>query len=258
MLCSAIGGAGSACESIRLRYWGGIALAVIGSLVVCISIIQAINGAHRASEAGAPWAAHRALTRLTVWLDARLPGERQPERPRLGVGVLLVVIAVLLGVGVKTGDGLWQEHRAAVNERRHQAARLELRDLRLPPGLTRRDGDGCTSSADDLCASSDRTPGEVEAAMQHLLDGRSSDLACELTSQLEAQLPSRFVGDKDCEVVVYGTIAGYPAMAIAFDHLIIVASGATPPAGAVPVSPGSKRGFYLGSDVHISLLTPEA
>jgi hypothetical protein len=258
MLCSAVGGAGSACESVTLRYWGSISLAVIGSVITCIAIIRAINRAHRASEAGAPWAAHRALTRLAVSLDARVPGESQPERPRLGVGVLLVVIAVLLGVGVRTGDGLWKEHRAAVNDRRHQAARLELRDLRLPPGLARSDGEGCTSSPDDLCAASDGTPREVEAAMQHLLDGRSSDLGCKLTPQLEAQLPSKYVGNTDCEVTVYGTIAGYPAVAIAFDHLIVVAEGATPPAGAVPASPGSKRGFHLGSDVHITLLTPRA
>jgi hypothetical protein len=92
--------------------------------------------------------------------------------------------------------------------------------------------------------------------MQHLLDGRSSDVPCEMTSQLEAQL--EVVGDTDCPVTVYGTIAGFPAMAIAFDHLIVVADGATPPAGAVPSSPGSKRGFHLGSDVHVALLTPGA
>jgi hypothetical protein len=94
--------------------------------------------------------------------------------------------------------------------------------------------------------------------MQHLLDGRSSDLPCEMTSQLKEELPSKVVGDTACPVTVYGTIAGYPAMAIAFDHLIVVADGATPPAGAVPASPGSKHAFHLGSDVRVGLLTAGA
>ena len=206
--------------------------------MACIAIIRAINRAHTASEAGAPWAAHRALTSLTVWLDDRLPGEGRPEHPRVGVGAVLVVIAALLMVGVRAADGQWQDHRATVNERRHQAARLELRDLRLPPGLTRSHWGGCTPSPDDLCAASAGKPSEVEAAMQHLLDGRSSAVPCEVTSQLEAELALKPGGD--CAVTVYGTIAGHPAMAIAFNHQIVVVDGETPPAGAVPAVAGQQ------------------
>ena len=56
---------------------------------------------------------------------------------------------------------------------------------------------------------------------------------------------------------LYGTLGGYRAMAIAFNHLVVVHHG-SPPAGATPVRPGSKHLFFRGTDITISLLTPSS
>jgi hypothetical protein len=54
---------------------------------------------------------------------------------------------------------------------------------------------------------------------------------------------------------VYGHLNGFPAMGLVFAHLVVIREGSPPP-GAIPVRPGNKHAFYVGSDISVSLLAP--
>jgi hypothetical protein len=103
---------------------------------------------------------------------------------------------------------------------------------------------------DTICASSQLSPEALRPAMEALLSGRSSTVLCSVLTQPHGMA---------CPVTVYGHVAGYRAVANVFQHMIIIRNG-QPPAGAVPVRPGSHRlgpqAYFVGSDITVSLAVP--
>ena len=235
-----------ACGRVNLLYNAGGALVASGALLALVALLVAGRRGRAASRHGHPWAVRRFLTRAAA-TDRRLPGVRQDGPPRISASVVGALLSCLLLVGLLAVHDGWSEHqRKAEVAHRHTAERA-LASLVLPAGTSRgaAPDPGCSASADTVCASSSRSVEELRPAMESLLGGRTSTVMCELVPQPKGM---------PCPVTVFGNIAGYPAVANVSRHLIIVREGG-PPAGAVPLHPGSSRGiFFLGADIYVSLL----
>lgn len=225
--------------------WAGVALAVVG-------IVAMARRARASRRAGCPWLMHRVTTRVAVWIDPWLPGQRRADgNPRISNGLVSVMGVMMLLVAINIGVAGWGHFARIRDARSHHRGQVALAALKLPVGVMAGSADGsksaCAPSPDTLCASSPLPPAQVDAMLRRLIHGKPNPAICAL-------LPSP-AGPPTC--AIYGKLGGYGAMAIAFNHLVVVRSGAPPP-GAVPVHPGNKRFFYLGTDVTITLLTPTA
>lgn len=178
-------------------------------------------------------------------VDRRLPGASERRTPRIGAGAVGAVVSCLLLVGLVAAHGAWSSHKRSIERAHRHAAEQRLAAITLPERLaSTSSGSGCLS-VDMLCASSAMSAEALRPVVESLLSGRSSTVVCRVLT-----LPA-----DGCPVIVYGNIAGYPAVAHAFPHLIDVRNG-QPPAGAVPSRQGSHRTYSLGSDVIVSLIVP--
>lgn len=239
-----------ACSGVRLRYNAGGALVAAGSLLTFVALLVAAQRGRAAARQGHPWPLRRVLTRIAAAVERRLPGA-SGDSPRIAASAVGALLSCFLLAGVVVGHGAWNDHqRRSELAHRHQAERV-LASLALPAGVTRSASDGgCTASTDTLCAFSSRSVDDLRPDMEALLAGRTSTVLCDLVAQPK-EMP--------CPVTVYGKIAGYPAVANVFRHLLIVRAGDEPPAGAVPLHPGARHGpFFLGADINVSLAVAEA
>jgi hypothetical protein len=254
MVCDAFGtlagipGAGQpgpACAGVNTRYTSGVLLEASGALLVLVALLVARRRGRVAARQGHPWPLGRLLTRVAASVDRHLPGVSDDRSPRIGAGAVGALLSCLLLVGAIATHSAWSGHERTTELARRHAAEQRLTALTLPTGLaTASSASGCAPSLDTLCASSAMSTHDLRPVMESLLSGRSSTALCSLLTQQDGM---------PCPVTVYGTIAGYPAFATIFQHLIIVRNG-RPPAGAVPVRPTSHSAYFLGSDVNLSLI----
>lgn len=241
------------CASLDERYVIAVALTCVGSVVALVALVAMARRAWSSRRAGHPWWLHRAASRVAAWIDAWLPGQRRADgRPRISSG-FVTVLGALVALGcVSAAFGVWSNISRTLELRTHHRGQVALATLQLPTGLTLGSPDGrsagCTPSPDTLCASSALPPDQVDPILRQLLHGKPDAAICAL-------LPTPAGTKAPC--AIYGRIGGYRAMAIPFNHLLVLRSGAAPP-GAVPVRPGNTHMFYLGTDVTITLLTPES
>ncbi len=228
------------CTSPDVLYNLGRLMVLVGSAAALVAILALARRGRRAAVAGAPWRTRRATDSVARWLDARLPG-RTHSQPRLRGGYLLGLAAALAVVGVTSGASAWQSHRQAAKLHAYNIANAALADLRLPAAIEREPSSTCGSP---VCARSQLMPPQVEPYLLHLLSGTPEPAL------------SRLLGCAGpCPINVQGQIDGYPVVAIAFWHLLIVRHG-KPPKGAIPDPSGHREVFYRGSDIYIGPASP--
>jgi hypothetical protein len=234
------------CAGVNARYTSGGVLVVCGALLALVALLVAGRRGRAAARQGQPWPLRRFLTRVAASVDRRLPGASAKRSPRVGAGAVGALVSGLLLVGLIAAHGAWSSHERTTELAHRHAAEQRLAELTLPKMLASvSSGSGCLS-VDMLCASSAMSAEALRPVVESLLSGRSSTVVCSGLT-LPAGMP--------CPVTVYGKIAGYPAVANVFPHLIDVRNG-QPPAGAVPIRQGSHRAYFLGSDVNVSLIVP--
>lgn len=235
------------CGGVNARYTSGSVLVASGTLLALVALLVAGRRGRVAARQGHPWPLRRFLKRIGASVDRRLPGASDERSPRIPAGAVGALLCCLLLVGLIANHDAWNTHEQATELAHRHTAEHRLAALTLPTGLVKgSSGSGCSPSVDTLCASSAMSPESLRPVMESLLSGRPSTVLCSVLTQ-PAGMP--------CPDTVYGKIAGYPAVANVFHHLIIVRNG-HPPAGAVPVRPGPHRAYFLGSDVNVSLIVP--
>lgn len=237
-----------ACGGVNLRF-NAVAVSVVSGAVLALVALVAGRRGRTAARQGHPWPVRRFLTRLASSVDRRLPGVAPEGTPRISAGVVGALLSCLLLVGLLVVHDAWADHQRGAEVEHRSKAQAALAALVLPDDIAPRaePDSGCTASADELCAFSSRSMEELRPALESLIAGRSSTLSCELIPQPEGMA---------CPVTVYGKIAGYPAVAIASQHMILVRDG-DPPPGAVPLRSGTDRGvFFQGTDVTVGLIVP--
>ena len=237
----------SDCSSIDARYTVSIWIIRAGLLVLIIAAVAALRRLNAATKAGTPWWIYRTLSRWCVWLDRKLPGKQNPERPRISVTALTALTLVAFGISANAAHASWTHHEHALTKQRFLRAEQHLTSLHIPADLTVGDIGGCHTGADQRCASTTKTAQQIAPELIQLIHGRPTTLLCALT---------HFDGAPPCPITIYGQIAGSPAAIDIFQHAIFVKTG-NPPSGAVPVRPGNKHAFFLGSEVWISLIDPQ-
>jgi hypothetical protein len=158
--------------------------------------------------------------------EARL----SPRALRTSGVVLAVALVGVVAVVVAQG---WHAHQRSQRAATLRRAEAELLLLTLPNDvrLTPRTG-SCSAAVDRLCATSSLDPTHVAAELSATLDGR-------------------VVKGPPYGAQASGQIAGYPAVAIAFEH-VVDSRTTRPPPGAMPLGK-SKVLFVYGSDVVIEL-----
>lgn len=237
----------TSCSTVRTKETASIVLIGVGLAALVVGSLVASRRGLRAARQGRPWPVRRLLTRVAQALDARLPGHaegRSRIKPEWLAAFLFVVI-VLAVVG--TGQA-WQAYSKEVRRHQHAAAQRALAGLRLPTTMTlTAKSDTCAPSTDVVCASSQQDSQALEGELEALLHGKPDSTVCDLLPAAPGGVP--------CPVSIKGSIGGYPAIGLVFRHLLLIRSG-NPPAGAIPVKPGSKYLFYRGSDVVIELAAP--
>jgi hypothetical protein len=239
------------CGGVSLRYHAGGVLGASGVLLALVALLVAARRGRAAAREGHPWPLRRFLTRLAVAADRRLPGASGDRAPRVSATVVGALLSCIVLASLITIHAAWSDHQREVEIAHRHAAERALTRLALPMGVTRgtASGAGCSPSAVTLCASSPRSADDLRSDMESLLKGRTSKLMCDLLTQPKG-VP--------CPVTIYGTIDGYPAVAIVFQHLLIVRKG-QPPIGAVPLHAGKPRGiFFLGADINVSLIVSDS
>ena len=240
-------GAAMGCGGVSLQFNVGAVLVAFGALLALVALLVAARRGRAAARQGHPWPVRRILTRLAAVVDRLLPGGSAGGAPRISSGVMGALLACLLFVGLIGVHNAWDDHQRRTEAAHRATAEAALARLVLPAGITAgaAPDSGCTASAGTLCAFSTRSMEELRPALESLLAGQSRTEMCELVPQ-----PSGM----DCPVTVVGEIAGYQAMAIASQHMILVRDG-DPPVGAVPLRTGTDRGVFVkGTDVTVSLL----
>jgi hypothetical protein len=230
------------CSSVDHRFFLAFGVMVAGALLALVAVVAMYRRAWRSRRAGYPWSTPQ--DRLAVWIDQRLPRRRTGAAPRISGRVVAAASVTLILVAVSLALTGWDTLAKAREADAHHRGQLALASLQMPVELNVEANSICHPSPDTLCASSALRPSQVEPLLGQLLHGKPDPRICAL-------LPT--MGDQPC--AIYGTVGGYRAMAEAFDHMVVVHDG-KPPAGGVPVRPGSTRAYYVGSNITISLLTP--
>jgi hypothetical protein len=237
----------SSCSTVDHRFFAAVGVAAAGGILTLVTLIAMARRAGASRRAGSPWWLHTAPGRLAAWLDRRLPGKGPADGSARITGELVTALGIALLVGaVALGSVGWNKLSGTLEARAHHRGQIALAALALPTQLDVKANPSCQPSPDRLCASSSLPPAQVEPMLQQLLHGKPN-------AQLCGMLPT----PDDAPCPVYGKLGGYRAMAIAFNHLVVIHQGKPPP-GATPVRPGSTHLFYRGTDISISLLTPNA
>jgi hypothetical protein len=137
-----------------------------------------------------------------------------------------------------------QKHLAGEELAAYHRAEAALPRLVLPSGLRRVAASKCGAP---VCARSTLTPKQVQPYLEKLLNGRA---------QAPILLPCI---ENVCPVNVYGHIDGYPVLGTAFRHVsVLPVKHGQPPKGAILAARGRGRLFYLGSDISIGAIQPQA
>ena len=241
------GDPGIACNGVSSRFTAGGVLVGSGGLLALVALLVGSRRGVAASRRGHPWPIRRLLTSVAEFFDRRLPGASK-EPPRIGARAVGALLCALLVLSLIEAHALWASHRRASERVHRHVAELRLATLSIPGAVTTAPGvTGCQPSADKRCAFSPMTPEALRHALEAFLSGRSSTALCGVVPTATGM---------PCPVTVYGTVAGYPAVANVFQHSIYVKDG-HPPAGAVPVRSNSKHAYFYGSEIYLSLLVPD-
>jgi hypothetical protein len=169
---------------------------------------------------------------------------------------LRVALAVTVALGLAAGArALWNDHRQA--QRNHAEAQLRARYVSAEAAFAKLvSADFATKPCEGgYCGSSKLNPPQVAGQIKKLFPG--SKIA---ESGVERGC---FASFDMCESLVEGRFDGFQARVVAFWNTLLLPAGRTRPRGAIEWHSrrfrhkrGSKRLFFLGSGVELSLLEP--
>lgn len=233
------------CAAIDRQYNIALGLMAIGLCTLGIALVLMTRRARASGSNGMPWWPATVPDRVAEWLNRHLPGSRSRQGPAIRRELVVPLIAVFIIAAGAIGDEAWNKVSRSLATRARHHGEAALTSLTLPAALHREANPSCHPSVDTICAESSLAPAQTQPLLEQLISGRPDQTMCAIVA-VPAQQP--------CPV--YGTIGGYRAMAIAFNHLVEVPDGSPAPAGATPVQPGATRLFYKGTDITISLITP--